>query len=294
MGNLNNFYRKVLETPIVVPQQAEVNVMDNPVLNRDVLKEKLYSIDTIADYDLVNLIKTCVDQICSDILKQDIFYINLIQNHKFLDAYVKVMSSIPIDDTRRLCCNKLTYDYLTLADRGDEYIKRKFLDLSKVTNEKAISRLLDLGIDPTTATNMAMSRYSSITEDVNVKRLNFVICNKDPEIMTEQMIIYIYEKLFNRVTPLFEGAMFEWYTNEEAEELGESFMTIYSAISLAVLTILNNMTSMDIRRVLMGYSKNWMYKRKPPVRFSVHALSGDFARINAVVEALSIENVYLP
>lgn len=294
MINLNDFYAQALQTPRPVPTPVDVNLSQDVYLNKDLLKQKLLNLDSIPDYELSNLIRTCIDQICSDIMSQDDFYINLIQNHKFLDAFVKVMSSIPIDNQKRLCCNKLTYDYLTLADKGDEYVKHRFLNLSRVINSTAITRLKDLGLDVDTACNMALSRYSSITEEVNVKRLNFVICNKDPEIMTEQMIIYIYERLFDRITPLFEGSMFEWYDNKEADELGEGFMMIYSAISLAVLTILNNMTSIDIRRVLIGYSGKWFFNGKPPVRFSMHALSGDFARINAIVESLAGEGVYLP
>ena len=294
MEDLNHFYSQLSKTPPRVSPTVDVSISNNPIMNRDVLKTKLLDLDSIMDYDLTNLIKTCIDQICSDILNQDNFYITLIQNHKFLDSFTKAISSIPIDNTRRLCVNKLTYDYLTLADKGDEYVKHRFVNLCAMINKVAIDRLIDLGIDKSTAINMAMSRYSSMSEIVNVKRLNFVICNKDPEIMTEQMIIYIYEKLFNRITPLFEGAMFEYYTDEEADTLGDSFMTIYSAVSLAVLTILNNMTSIDIKKVLIGYSGKWFFEGKPMVRFSLHALSGDFDRINAVVDSLSKENVYLP
>lgn len=294
MEDLNHFYSQLAKTPPNVSPKVDVSISNNPIMNRDVLKTKLLDLDSIMDYDLTNLIKTCIDQICSDILNQDNFYITLIQNHKFLDSFTKAISSIPIDNTRRLCVNKLTYDYLTLADKGDEYVKHKFVNLCAMINKVAINRLIDLGIDKSTAINMAMSRYSSMSEVVNVKRLNFVICNKDPEIMTEQMIIYIYEKLFNRITPLFEGAMFEYYTDEEADTLGDSFMTIYSAVSLAVLTILNNMTSIDIKKVLTGYSGKWFFEGKPMVRFSLHALSGDFDRINAVVDSLSKGNIYLP
>ena len=294
MEDLNHFYSQLAKTPPSVSPKVDVSISNNPIMNRDVLKTKLLDLDSIMDYDLTNLIKTCIDQICSDILNQDNFYITLIQNHKFLDSFTKAISSIPIDNTRRLCVNKLTYDYLTLADKGDEYVKHKFVNLCAMINKVAINRLIDLGIDKSTAINMAMSRYSSMSEVVNVKRLNFVICNKDTEIMTEQMIIYIYEKLFNRITPLFEGAMFEYYTDEEADTLGDSFMTIYSAVSLAVLTILNNMTSIDIKKVLTGYSGKWFFEGKPMVRFSLHALSGDFDRINAVVDSLTKGNIYLP
>lgn len=296
MFPLKEFFDQVQQTPVNRKNDlADVSgLVNNVVFNKSLLRQKLSNLDSLSDTEISNLIRNSIDTICEDIMNQDSFYISLIQNYRFLDIFCKVVNTIPIDYKKRLCCNKLTYDYFTLADRGDENIKYKFLNLSKTVNETNIKRLVSLGLDIETANNLAMSRYSSTSEIVNAKRLNFVICNKDPEIMTEQMIIYIYEKLFTRVGSLFEATMFDYYSDEEADELGRSFMTIYSAISLAILTIVNNLTSADIKKILVSYSSTWFYKGRPPIRFSLRSLSEDFSRVSYMVQLLEMDGVYLP
>ena len=133
-----------------------------------------------------------------------------------------------------------------------------------------------------------------MNEKTNVKRLNFAIYFKDSELMTEQRVVWIYEKMFDRVSDLFQAIMFEVYTPQQEEVFNHYFPENYGTVSLAILCILNNMTSVNIRRVLLGYHSEWEYKGRPRVRFSLHALSNDYSRIINVVETLAQEGTYLP
>lgn len=293
MNELNNFYSKVASTPITPPIKDTIEINANPLINRDAFRQKIPYIDQIPDYELLSLIKSSLDIIIMEINNGDTEYINAVTNHKFLDAFTKVMSMIPIDYDKKRCCNKIAYDYMTLED-SDEFTKVKLLNLSLIVNRDVVQRLKTLNLNEKSSANIALSRFSSAKEIVNVKRLNFTICNMDEEVMTEQMIIWIYEKLFTRISDLFEGSMFEWYSAAEEEVLGESFMNIYSIVSLAVLTILNNMPIQDITKVIVSYANNWKFKNKPPVRFSLKTLSGDFSRINSVVESLENTSIYVP
>ena len=54
------------------------------------------------------------------------------------------------------------------------------------------------------------------------------------------------------------------------------------------------MTSDNIRKVLIGYESEWQYEGKPPVRFSLHALSNDYSRISRVVEYLNSTGRLIP
>ena len=112
--------------------------------------------------------------------------------------------------------------------------------------------------------------------------------------MTEQTIIFIYECLFDRISDLFQAIMFETYSSQEQNDFGEDFMEVYGTIGLAILTILNNMTSENISKVLAGYSTEWEYIGRPPVRFSLKNMSSDFLKITRVVDYLNKQGITIP
>lgn len=246
------------------------------------------------DYDLCIFLKNNIEKLCEDIMRGDInSYAGHFQNDKFISALTKAISSIPITNDIIVACNRIIYDYFTL-DNADKYIKQKYLVISKIVNKDLISSLMTIGLDEDTASNLAICRHSSVNEKTNVKRLNFTIYFKDSEVMTEQRIVWIYEKMFDRISDLFQAIMFEVYTPQQEEVFNANFPENYSTVSLAILCILNNMTSNNIKRVLLGYNTEWEYKGKPPVRFSMRALSNDYSRINNVVESLVQEGVFIP
>ena len=108
------------------------------------------------------------------------------------------------------------------------------------------------------------------------------------------MVVWIYEKLFNRIYDLFEATMFEVYTAQQQKDFGDDFMEIYGTVGLAVLIILNNMTSENIRKVLLAYSTAWEYAKYPMTRYSLHNLSGDYSRISRIVDIMTAEGYKIP
>ena len=251
-------------------------------------------VNNMNDYDLCIFLKNNIERLCEDIMRGDInSYAGHFQNDKFISALTKAISSIPITNDIIVACNRIIYDYFTL-DNADKYIKQKYLVISKIVNKDLISSLMTIGLDEDTASNLAICRHSSVNKKTNVKRLNFTIYFKDSEVMTEQRIVWIYEKMFDRISDLFQAIMFEVYTPQQEEVFNANFPENYSTVSLAILCILNNMTSNNIKRVLLGYNTEWEYKGKPPVRFSMRALSNDYSRINNVVESLAQEGVFIP
>lgn len=246
------------------------------------------------DYTLCTFLKNNIEALCQDIMKEQIApYAGHFQNEKFVNALIKAISSIPINNDIVVACNRVIYDYFTL-ENADKRIKQLYLTIAKIVNKNLINSLLSIGLDDDTASNLAICRHSSMNEKTNVKRLNFTIYFKDSEMMTEQKIVWIYEKMFDRVSDLFQAIMFETYTPQQEEVFNHNFPENYSTVSLAILCILNNMRSIDIRRVLLGYHSEWEYKGKPRVRFSLHALSNDYSRIINVVESLAQEGTFIP
>lgn len=280
-----NFYNQIVEQPPVKKVQVQLDYRSN-------LKEKLSRFSSLEIHDQNTLLKNNLDVICEDILNNDITYASLLRSIDFIDALDRVITAVPIEYKVQLAINKISYDYFT-SENPDNKIKQLYLKLSKSVNSHYIKQLTALGLDETTASNFALCRFSSANETTNVKRLNFAMYCKDPIIMTDQMIVWIYEKLFNRIYDLFEATMFETYTKQQQDDFGSDFMEIYGTVGLAVLIILNNMRSEDIRRVLLKYSIAWEYSHTP-VRFSLHALSGDYSRISRIVDIMTAEGYNIP
>lgn len=287
---LEEFYRQATQ---LKPQEKTMVNADFNTLNRNNFKMAIPTIDQMNEHEISILIKNNLDIISTDILKDDVAYVPLLRNTKFISSFIRVINSVPIDYATKLACNKITYDYFT-SDNPDSSIKQQYLNMSKSVNREAINKLISIGLDENTASNLALCRYSSANEKTNIKRLNFAIYHRDPNLMTEQMVVWIYEKLFDRISNLFQATMFEVYPIEQQDEFGENFMEVYGTVGLAVLIILNNMTTENIRKVLMGYIEEWNCFGKPAVRFSLHSLSGDFARITKVVEFLTNQGNQIP
>lgn len=261
--------------------------------NRNALKEAIPHIDQMDEHTLSVLIKNNIDVFTKDILTGDVEYAHVLTNPKFINSFIRAINSVPIDHTIQLACNRITYDYFT-SEKPDIVIKQQYLNISRVVNREAINKLISIGLDENTASNLALCRYSSPNEKTNVKRLNFAIYHRDPSIMTEQMVIWIYEKLFSRISDLFQATMFEVYNEQQQIDFGENFMENYGTVGLAILIILNNMTTENIKKVLIGYEAEWEYHGYPAVRYSLRALSADYSRIARVVDYLTSVGKNIP
>ncbi len=276
-----------------IKKYQSLNILDNPILNSSLLREKLHHIEKLSDRELFLLVRDSFDSVLKQIFSnKDNDYLKIMTNTKFLIALHQVVSNINLNHTQRMQCNKLAYDYFT-SENNDSYIKQLFFALSKSVNREIIGALCSIGLGEDLASYLALARSSSEKEIINVKRLNFIIVSSSVDIMTEQMIIRIYEKLFDSVTPLFEGIMFDGLDMDD-EYVSESMNLIYSTISLAILEILNNMPSQDIRKVLISYQGDYeaLYHQTKP-RFQVSAISEDYIRILNVIEALKEEKIFI-
>lgn len=288
----NDFTTKIMQQ---TPRSQIPGVkVDLESFNSNTFKNGIQSAYSTMDTNNLSIfIKNNIDEIIKDIQSGRIPYIRFFGDTKFVDAFTISISSIPISYEVRYACNRLAYDYFT-SDNPAPDIKQKYLNISRIVNKVDIAKLLTLGLDENTASNLALCRYSSPDESVNIKRLNFTIYFKSPDVMTEQMIVYIYEKLFDRITEVFVTTMLETYSDEQERAYGDGFIEVYGNVSLAVLDIVNNMTTEQIKTILCKYQSALNSSRSLP-RFSLRCLSKDHDRIRRVVESLAINNnVYIP
>ena len=263
-------------------------------LHPDVFKNGINNaFSTMDESQLSVFIRNNIDEIVRDIQKKEIPYIDFFRDGKFISAFIRAINSIPMSSGLRYACNNLAYDYFT-CDNPIPAIKQKYLEISRVANKADINKLMCLGIPENIASNLALCRFSSNGEEINANRLNFALYFQNPELMTEQMIVWIYEKLFDKIKNLFIAIMLETYTKDEMDNFGPNFVEIYGRVSNAVLDIVNNMESEGIVKVLCAYSEAQKIA-KCPVRFSLRCLSNDYERILRVVNMLRNEyNIYIP
>lgn len=287
MGDIN----KMEEPEVVKPKIA-----DGPALNPEAFRDRINSISTMPERELYNIIKESYKSILSDIMKrQDKEYLDVFTTPKFISILTQVLNFVQLTKEETLCCNKLVYDYITLKN-NDTYVKESLFVLSKMVNRQAIQGLISVGLPENLATYLALARWSDTKESVNIKRLNFIIATSSPKIMTVQTIVFAYEKLFDAISDLVETTMFDIYDDDEPW-VTEDIMEVYGNISLAVLTILNNMPMHLIKKILKCYTEDFgfLHGGNPKcVRFSMKCISDDFIRILNTVEQLEYEGTFVP
>jgi hypothetical protein len=191
-------------------------------------------------------------------------------------------------------CNRLAYDYFTARGDKDNYIRALLVSLVKVVNRAITPSLIGLGLNEDLAAYLVNARYSSQKEDIQVKRLNLVIMNQDPDIMTEQMIVDIYGKLFDRITPLFSGIMYDFWPNELF--INEEMEDVYATINIAILEIVNNLPE-DIMYQLLKkfYESHQLINLDKKLRFNIYSFSKeDYPRLDYTLEVLKHEGIILP
>lgn len=285
--------------PKRVVNYSEIDIVNDPNFNRDVLKEHLANINNISDQDAYNLIKQTFRIIISDIFdKDDKSYMSMFLNIKFLNSLTQVLftENLSVEDVYRL--NKIVYAYF-ISNKivKEESITMSILALAKNVNKFVVNKLIAIGIDEVIAIKIAVSRYSDYNnESNNVNRMNLSMLFSSPDIFTPQKIIDTYQILFDSVSTLFSSIMYDVYLYEELESISECAGDIYANISLAIIDILNSMTSQDIRKVLMAYTLEYGTSEKyNKIRFSIYSISmSEYARIYQVVEELKKENIFVP
>lgn len=274
---------------------VDININNDPVINASLFEQMLSSdIESISDSYLYQVIKASYKDILKGIFeRKDTNYLVTFTNPKFLSVLNQVMNTIQIEHDERMACNKLAYDYLTLS-HSDDYIRTLLFTLSKTVNKYYIPGLIGIGLSENLASYLALARFSSHDDIINTKRVNFIIMTTSSNIMTEQRIVDIYSKLFDSVTPLFEGTMFD-YLNDEEDWVTDEIELVFSTISLAVLAILNSLPTNMIIKVLESYNiDNQLLHSDEPKRFSLRSISGEYYKIVNAIEFLEQKGIRLP
>ena len=286
---------------------TSLNLSKNILINPLAFMESLAKIDEINDQELYNLVFNSYETIFSEsFITANEKHLEKITHPRFVNACIQVFSNVKdIPYEVKLYCNKIIYDYnIAFRDESHEYMRGLLFALGRVVNKDKAYILMGLGLPEVYAVNILICRYSSRKERTNIARMNYYICKQDEETMTEQMIIWIYDKLFDVISEVFQVVMFYPWDETQNEE-------VYSTMSNSILEIIENMPFNSIKHVLRDYALTYQsgaYNRRfllsdnsvlnsnsTYTRFSLRALSADYSRINqAVAELIEEESLYVP
>ena len=272
---------KVEENPVYYPPPFAFSVMLNP----SILVDKLTNLEMVSTNELTDLISNHYNIILNkDFIKNNkVLLARLFINERFITTFSRVVVCKQLTEDELINCNKLIYDYMVYKNKESNILMILY-NLGKAINGVKLSVLRSLGLSEAVSTDLVISRYSTQNQILAMKRLNVVIINSSASVMTEQMIVNIYEKLFDNLTPMFEGIMFDsWdeedFTDQEQEE-------IYGTITLAILDILRDAPFNYITSVLTTYAQDHQYLyHDDPVRINLQAIAvSDYGRIIDAVD----------
>lgn len=273
----------------------------NVLLTNDMLADKIKSLDNLSDQDIYILVRDYYDTILTDIFeskdnnkKSD--FIDLFMQPKFIIALTQVMYNIPPENItsqtkRRL--NKMSFDYLMIDENDrDKYISGLLMALSKTVNRDKIPRLCTIPLPEDMASLLALARYSSEKEVLNVKRLNKVLMSQPLTSLSEQKIVDIYLALFEHVLPLFTGVLLDVVS---PQNMNSNSSEIYGLITLAMLDIMNELPIVDIKTGLVRFEETrQIWYPDSPLRLNLESCSEeDYPRVLCAIDQLKTEGVYI-
>jgi len=293
----NNFLANYIASLPPVQAKEYVPVRFN-YFSQQAFDNTIANLDNMSDLEVMDFIKMHIKTIENKAIRKDQSLLEIFYNWKFLYNYRIVIDNLPFDHLRRTIINMSFYNYSCIDKsqrRSDVYDLLR--DMSLNVNKKEIKQLMAYGLDRISAHIIVCSRYSSIIERINILRMNFYICTFSSIDITEQMIVWIYETLFESVTTFFITTLLEfptitynWNTRSELLEFEEIRSRVYNVVLLFV----DNLPYNDIRSILTSYSREWMALKCPKTAISLNHLSSEYSRIRNIVSEINANGNFIP
>lgn len=278
---------------------GDLNIAHSVLVNPDVITDTLEKIDQASDQTIYDIIRTgyhiILDPSFINKPKNKIVIGYAFQCNRFVSAFVNCISNIKLDDMQSICANRLIYDYLT-SSRQNNMITNSLYTLGISLNGKNVAGLCGRGLDRNLAIYLSVARHSSTDVQLTVKRVNVIIINT-PNVMSEQMIVWIYEELYsNKLMDLFNGIMFDAWDFKDELALEEEQEDTYATINLAILDILNEIPTEMCVQLFRNYAQAKQYNHSSEVtRFNIHAISeADYSRVLHAIELVEMEGIVVP
>lgn len=212
----------------------------------------------------------------------------LFTNKRFLKCFLDVIRLLQLSNHEKVCINKLAYDYY-ITPNNDPEISNMLYKLSTEVNGREVVVLSGV-IGMNEARILSMIRNSTFVEEKAIHRVNTYIIKCDLDLSVKD-VVNIYYYLFERFGTLFTYAMME----SKPSNLSNFENKKFDNISIALLEMLNSLTSVDIRKVLADYAFTLkMVKTNTRVRFAIKSAIR-FNRIISILREIELtENITIP
>ena len=272
-------------------ETSEVKMM-TPVFHSidyqlDTIVDRINKIEKLSDNDL----KIIISRQHQMILNYDLFLSSsktrnsaqmLFTNKRFLKIFGDIVGLLNLSRHEIVCLNKLAYDYMILPVKDEEVVKM-LLGISYTVNNILVIRLSGkLGMNG--ARLLALIFNSTFREEKRVHRVNTFLVKCDLE-LSVQDIVDIFCILYDRFSYPFIYSMFEAKPNNMNPLQNDHF----DRISLALINILNSMTSEDIKKILFDYAFLLKSVRTNiTVRFALKSLTLN-TRILKVIQEIEMD-----
>lgn len=202
------------------------------------------------------------------------------------------MSGIALDREYTNRFNRVYRAYVINPANNVLYNEENACLLGKIAirmNREMINNLMGLGLSESYALWIAVNRNSSTDERRNIRRMVRAMQHMDPDIMTEQMVVNVFSKTFSdQLTNLFISIMTDRF--DAFDDDNEKY--VYSAVSNAILDILNTMDIDEIKDIVFEY-ENELKRSGVKGRFSMMTISpGEYPAICRAmdeIEAMGIK-----
>lgn len=269
------------------------------VINKPIFTSVEYTIDTIVD-KIVNIDGLDKDEIKSIIIRQHRLILNydlflsstktrkyaqrLFSDAKFLEIFYSIIGLLDLSEHEMMCLNKLAYDYYIIPEK-DNRVSELLLAICNATNNIEVIKLSSKLSIPN-ARILSMISRSTFRVEKKIKRINnfLVKCNAD---LSAQDILDIMFILYDRFTDPIIYTMLESKPDNLTPEQSVRFDTISSVI----ITILDSMTSANIKKVLYDYAflLRLKFNGDVKVRFSMKTIPNP--RIQYIIQEIETDPI---
>lgn len=303
MSYIDQFYEDVKANPPEAMRVKPFEIEKGQVFmySRQELLNKLHNIENMRDEDVFNMLSEEYSVIFSEIFEsKDTEFFFVFESPRFISIITQVISTKAIPYNTIVHINSFLYNYLMYVDynENETYLRQLLFMFGEALNKKYVSRLLACGLTLNCAIFTVISLNSSFVSQTNVKRMNFTLATCMPAI-TKQQVIDVYECLFESVTDLIVGTLFDRDITDNYDkdwvtpDIRQADINITTAIAL----ILESLTPFELTKVLqaISYEYKWRNYDDSTSKIAMHDLNPKiFVKTRILMEQLEEEGFEFP